>query len=260
MGLLGRLFHISEDWLVEHYPGEIIALTIVIGLWIYAAKRQKAPDLLSALKLGSVALILFTFSMKYSWVHPYYYLAPGLILLISDRKKVTEQALELSPRSIQWIIGCIGGAHLLLFLWLQDRVACAYDFPAGTEKCFSIYDNADAPCELLDLRNADSASPRDRLKAGRSYGWVNSQFGHQFWILTPPGHYVSTICDVDGNCHEQEDLVLSQRAMGLRIPFLVQLGSGGGVTVTKGNPSDIGIGHDRLRVRRVQNLSVRRLR
>jgi hypothetical protein len=63
----------------------------------------------------------------------------------------------------------------------------------------------------------EKAQPSMRFSFSRGYGWVNSQFGSQFWITVPPGKYLVTLTPE----HDEQTSTIIQvdnkRAYGLRI-------------------------------------------
>jgi len=112
---------------------------------------------------------------------------------------------------------------------------------------------------LLNRADASTPNPAFRMRAGLGFGWANSQFGHQFWILTPPGRYLSTICGDGDLCKSVEDAVREGESMGLHIPFLVEVEDNGFPRVTKGKPSDLAVEDGSLILEGVRWFSIRRL-
>jgi hypothetical protein len=227
---------------------------IGITLWLLAAfKRFSARN---TFQLGSVAFMAMTFFMKYSCAHPHYYWASGLTLLILDRNNKAEALPAFSPRWMQIALASTLVLHGCLFTWLHFQIVRAYDFPVGSQKKFCLGGVAESHCINLDPADATTPVPTLRLTAGHSYGWANSQFGHQFHVLTPPGKYVTMICNGAGRCWQEADDVSASKSLGLRIPFLVECSNPSSCTVIKGHPSDIGIGKDGLRIDMARYVSI----
>jgi hypothetical protein len=258
MGILVRWFHVPEEWLISHYPGEMLAAAIGLGFWVCCAIWLKRCSVITAVKLGSSTFMIMAFMMKYAINPLRYYLGPGLALLILDPLKTAARGLW-SQRFVRLVATTVMAAHLILFAWLHALVARSFDFPLKSEKSFSFAAGAQMESIPVDLADASTTNPRLRMKAGSNFGWANSQFGHQFWVMTPPGRYVTTICSSTGTCLKQEDWVMEKQSQGLHIPFMIERSEVGAAMVTKGNPSDLGVEGKRLKLTDVTWFAVRRL-
>ena len=104
-----------------------------------------------------------------------------------------------------------------IFLFFRSRalIAQSLDFPINETREFSFIEK-DAQITFDDLLEIN---PQKTFRFGETSGWLVSQYGWQFWVLTPPGRYYVELCDKKGSCEQEQVSVSEADSFALRIPF-----------------------------------------
>ncbi len=228
--LLELAFKIDPLSLLAFRLRTIFTGIILFSIFISTYRLRKNFTLKNAIINGIAVIFTIAFFKKFYWVNIHYYLGVGLMLCIRDFNYFEENKF-LNKKKLSLIFSSLLICTIFSFIYLKNMAAKAFQFEAGENRLFSFTEMAGA--NLLNIKDSLVPMPKDHLTFHRNSGWANSILGSSYFVLTPPGEYLISICNQQDICQTKTIIIDLKKSYALRMQF--------GIKLQKNNQIDISL-------------------
>ena len=240
-----------------------LAATIASAFVLYEAlkKRRDIDDAL-VVRCGAASLVLL-FMLIPHLRSERYWIVPAVLLLYRPATPgiaamVRDKLLSRSRYGGDIALCMLAIFAAGFFAATRSSVDRGLLFAIGESKRFTFAVPHDGEAGLCACA-VDAPYPDQPFSFSRSYGWLNTQYFSQFWVMTPPGKYDVALCGADDGCDNLEVRIDRQESFGLRIPLLFRRNASGSIDGAILHNGYVAPTEPLLGFRQVERFSVTRL-